>query len=152
MKKSCRALGSDWTLRFQVKRFRNVEAKVWRGYCLALRPPASQHGAASSIPHSCLSPRKHQAASGCSAEEMAGPLFPSPQTNFKPSKQMAMLMLLLDIYFVAKLENSQENGKVTFFPLHKFVNGWHNGEACLLGLCETPTNCLCLALWVVRLM
>lgn len=28
---------------------------------------------------------------------------------------MAVKILLLDIYFVAKLENSQENGKVTFF-------------------------------------
>lgn len=58
---------------------------------------------------------------------------------------MAMQILLLDIYYVAKLENSQENGKVTFF-LHKFVNGWHNGEPCLLALCETSTNCLCKAL------
>lgn len=28
---------------------------------------------------------------------------------------MAM-QILFDIYYVAKLENSQENGKVTFFP------------------------------------
>ena len=29
---------------------------------------------------------------------------------------MAMQILRLDIYYAAKLENSQENGKVTFFP------------------------------------
>lgn len=97
--------------------------KVWGGYCLALRPPTSHHGAASSTPHSCLSQRKHQAASGCRAEEMAGPLFPSLRQILKSSKQMAMLILLLDIYFVAKLENSQENGKVTFFPYTNLLMG-----------------------------
>lgn len=34
-----------------------------------------------------------------------------------------MLILLLDIYFVAKLENSQENGKVTFFPYTNLLMG-----------------------------
>ena len=29
---------------------------------------------------------------------------------------MSMQILLLAIYYVAKLENRQENGKVTFFP------------------------------------
>lgn len=27
------------------------------------------------------------------------------------------------IYRMPELKNSEENGKVTFFPLHKFVNG-----------------------------
>lgn len=49
---------------------------------------------------------------------------------------MAMQILLLDIYYVAKLENSQENGKVTFFPYTNLLMGgimgrplcWHSAK------------------------
>lgn len=136
---------SDWTLRFQVNRFRNLEAEG-----LEWLLPSTK---TSYLPTWCLLLHTTQLpeskkTSGCLRLQSwrDGPLFPSLRQILKPSKQMAMLILLLDIYFVAKLENSQENGKVTFFPLHKFVNGWHNAEACLLELCETPTNCLCRAL------
>lgn len=47
---------------------------------------------------------------------------------------MAMQIPLLDIYYVAKLENSQGNGKVTFFPYTNLLMGsimgspvcWHS--------------------------
>lgn len=44
---------------------------------------------------------------------------------------MAMqILLLLDIYYVPKLENSQENGKVTFFPTNLLMGGIMGSPVC----------------------